>query len=205
MSDSQRPGLKATLAADVAAVRAPRDAAEKLDLFELANDAKMPMDEASGADSTARAGRPKGAQNVRTRVVADYYLRRYGDPLEALLRMGMRPVGQFVADLRRIAAESGVPLLGKNQSLVNLVGLQTQALDAALPYLRQKMPLAIDAQVTTRDVLILGAISAQQRDQAAALGIDLDGARAPAKSLELQANDADADDAAPQEAAPHGG
>lgn len=205
MSDSARPGLKTTLAADVGAVRAPRDAAENLDLFEAANDAKMPMNEAGGADSGGRAGRPKGAQNVRTRVVADYYLRRYGDPLEAALRMAMRPIGDFVKELKQIATETGVPLLGKNQSLVNLVGLQTQALDAALPYLRQRMPLAIDAQVTTRDVLILGAISAQQRDQAAALGIDLDAARSPAKSLELQADDACEDAPSPQEASPHEG
>lgn len=182
MSDQSKPGIKAALARDVdsagASARAAVTPAGQVDLFEAANDARMPLPEPAGA-SGPKGGRPKGAQNVRTRVVADYYLNRYGDPLEAMLRLGMRPVGDLVRELQAVAAETGVRLVGKNQSLKDLLGVQMHALEAALPYLRQRMPLAVDVETVRRDVLIIGDVSARQRDRMGALGIDLDAVRAP--------------------------
>lgn len=201
-----RPGIKADLARDVdsagAHARAAHTAAtgEQLALLddERATEARMPLPEPPGA-AARPAGRPAGAQNVRTRVVADYYLHRYGDPLEALLRLGMRPVSDLVGELQGVADATGVRLIGKNQSLKDLVQVQMHALEAALPYLRQRMPLAVDVETTRRDVLILGVPTPDQHARAAALGIDLGTARAPVESVQYQ--ELSDDDGAPS---PHG-
>jgi hypothetical protein len=173
---------------DVLTGHAGASAAENLDLFEAGNDARMPLPEPVGAGEPRKAGRPVGARNRRTNEVADYYLGRYGDPLEALLRLGMRPIADIVRELQAVARGTSVPLLGKNQSLVNLIGIQTAALTDALPYLRQRMPLAVDVTDKPRDVLIVGDITAPMRAAMASLGIDPDSVRAPKpQTLELQA------------------
>ena len=205
MADNSKPGIKAELARQVGSVAAHASArenpADQMALFEANVEAHMPLPAAAGA-SGPKGGRPVGSQNVRTRVVADYYLNRYGDPLEAMFRLAMRPIGELVTDLQAVAERTGVRLLGKNQSLKDLLSLQMQALDAALPYVRQRMPLAVDVETTKRDVLIVGVVTPEQRAQAAAFGLDLSQARDPAKSLESLTLDASAADASPLDATP---
>lgn len=74
-------------------------------------------------------GRPKGARNRRTLRVAELLL-LHGDPLRKLIELGMTPVDQFAASLGCSALEAAIE--------------QRQCLAAALPYIHQKQPLAVN-------------------------------------------------------------
>jgi hypothetical protein len=52
-----------------------------------------------------RAGRPKGAKNVRSKKIADFYVGRFGDPLVALGELANTPLRQLIEVL--IEAEGG--------------------------------------------------------------------------------------------------
>jgi hypothetical protein len=41
-------------------------------------------------------GRPKGARNKRSKSVADYYVQRYGDPLDAIGQLANTPLRQLI-------------------------------------------------------------------------------------------------------------
>jgi hypothetical protein len=65
---------------------------QQLELMRTA-DGSLPV----GAIHMARkAGRPKNARNKRSKKIADYYVQRYGDPLDAIGQMANTPLRQLI-------------------------------------------------------------------------------------------------------------
>ena len=109
-------------------------------------DAQLPI---APTDGAARGpGRPKGARNRRTEVLARYYLERHGDPLEALLVMGMGSLEHTAEEMHRAVENlkaKGVRIAhdakGREMSGIDineLVKFKRACLEAALPYLHAR-------------------------------------------------------------------
>lgn len=133
----------AALARQSAAERA--DAGTQADLFgagagaalDPAEDARLDEQLPLGQSEPARRGpgRPKGARNRRTAEVADYLVRRYGDPLEGLMSIGLRSTGELIGELKRLGATHSLKLGG---SVMDVLALQRQCLEAALPFIHAR-------------------------------------------------------------------
>lgn len=94
-----------------------------------------------GAAVPRGAGRPPGARNRSTEAWRQYLLQRFGSPLEALLQVATSPIDELAREmgLKRGAA----------------FRIQVDALEAALPYLHQKLPQAVELGLTDAPVLNL--------------------------------------------------
>lgn len=116
-------GLAAVLAeavGDRAIVPAP---AEQLDLADLLGLREV-REERRGR------GRPKGQINRRTEIVAEYLLSKYPDPLEGLIQMCGIGIDELSAALNCTAHEAWAE--------------KRLCIQAVLPYLHRRMPLAVD-------------------------------------------------------------
>lgn len=158
------------------------DGGEQPELFADADDAPMPMPE---APRTGRAGRPKGAKNRSTEQWRDYILARYRSPLVALAEMWSRTPAQLAADLGLYKFHEGkmvvAPVLDANgvwledgdgkprwQPVLatgDAAAMQQAAMIAALPYLHQKQPLAIQGLGGERGLLVLGDLNVAVQQQ----------------------------------------
>jgi hypothetical protein len=87
-------------------------------------DGSMP----AGAINRVRgAGRPKGAGNKRSKKIADYYVQRFGDPLEAIGQLANTPLRQLIEVLLEAdgSAEREARLLeGVDQAVEHIKSLQ---------------------------------------------------------------------------------
>lgn len=137
MSDGAKPGLVAALQALDARGELPAEA-EQAGLFDEA-DADLPLAPARQAPT---GGRPKGAKNRATKEWMEFFLSRYRSPLIGLAELYSRPVQQLAQTLGCDLLEAGK--------------LQMAAMQAILPYVHQKQPVAIEAAGRTRGLLILG-------------------------------------------------
>lgn len=99
-------------------------------------DAQLPL--GIGEAAKRGPGRPKGARNRRTDAVAEYLVKRYGDPLEGCMAIGMRPLPEVVEELKAVAEQYGLRLVGKTGSVMDIVKLQMACLEAALPYIHAR-------------------------------------------------------------------
>jgi hypothetical protein len=83
-----------------------------------------------GAIHMARtAGRPKGARNKRSKKIADYYVQRYGDPLDAIGQMANTPLRQLIEVLMDAdgSAERDARLLeGVEEALAHIKSLSNR-------------------------------------------------------------------------------
>jgi hypothetical protein len=81
-----------------------------------------------GAISMVRGrGRPKGARNKRSKRVADYYVSRFGDPLDAIGQMANTPLRQLIEVLMEAdgSAEREARLLeGVDQAVEHIKSLK---------------------------------------------------------------------------------
>lgn len=136
MSGGEKPGLVAALQALDARGELPA-AAEQAELWEEAA-AELPLRPAR----SPKGGRPQGARNRATREWMEFFLARYRSPLVGLAEVYSRPA-------RQLAEELGCDLLEAGK-------LQLAAMQALLPYVHQKQPMAIEAAGKTRGLLILG-------------------------------------------------
>lgn len=68
----------------------------QLELLRAA-DGKLP---AAAIHQVRTRGRPRGARNKRQKKIADYYVARYGDPLDAIGQLANTPLKQLVEVLR---------------------------------------------------------------------------------------------------------
>lgn len=129
---------------------AERDAAGdgQAELFTDADDAPLPL-----APVRRSAGRPAGARNRSTEEWRRHLLSRYASPLVGLLEMAARDVRALAEELELWARdpagavlrdEHGKPLLAPG-ALMDALRLQKSALEATLPYLHQKQPMAVEA------------------------------------------------------------
>jgi len=141
-----------------------------------ADDAPMPMPEAKGT-SGPKGGRPKGARNRSTEEWRSFVLSKYRSPLVFLAEMWSRTPAQLAAELglykfhegklvtapiidaegRVMRDEEGHELRQPVLATGEAAAMQQAAAIAALPYLHQKQPLAIETKSETRGLLLLGA------------------------------------------------
>lgn len=194
---ADRPGLKAALESrrdEVGSAGALASAGETPALPGFEPIGNVVTGDASGR----KPGRPAGSSNLKGGRVAAFYLRTEGDPLLDLVRFARRDLLELVKELQGVATETGVRLIGKNQSLLDLIKEQRAAAEAALPYLHQRMPLAMEVDKGGRNVLVVGTPTPEQFAGAAQMGIDLRKAMRPEADLEgVQYQEVSADDVQP--------
>lgn len=80
-------------------------------------------------------GRPTGAKNRRTDLVASYLVERFGDPLTASMSIGGRSLRELVTELRMVASDCGMKL---GASVMDIARWQQQCRLDALPYIHAK-------------------------------------------------------------------
>lgn len=114
-----------------------------------------------------RGGRPKGARNKSTEAWRSYLIQRYGNPLEELLRLGMSSTAEIAEELhlRAIERDKEGVVICRDLDLSEAARVKRSALEACLPYLSQKLPVAIEAVGKERGVLILGDLTMAAMDE----------------------------------------
>lgn len=151
---------------------------DEADLF---GDAIAPAVEAPPR-SGPKGGRPAGARNRSTEQWRQYLLSKYPHPLETLLALTTRkPVdlarelglykfheGKLVKELNPATGEL-VPVLDTGAATKVLV----DAASAALPYIAQKQPLAIEAKGKIAGVIVIGDMAGLQDGGDGTLTIDV--------------------------------
>ena len=89
-------------------------------------------------------GRPKGARNRRSETMADYIVRRFGDPLEASASIAALAPRELVQKLREIASDSGTKL---GASVMDVLKWQQDIRRDVLPYVHAKRaPVGADGE-----------------------------------------------------------
>lgn len=127
-------GAKAREAADLRASSATQAELFGADDDQAAGDARLPMPPRDPARNGP--GRPAGARGRRTEAVATYLVSRFGDPLEGLMSMAMKPTGQLIDEVKAIAKAHGVK--AGDVSVMEALRFQRGALEALLPYIHAK-------------------------------------------------------------------
>lgn len=172
MSDETKQGLTAALALiGTGAAPAAEPAGEQAGLFDQdATDAPMPF---KPVDRTGRPGRPAGAKNRRTEEWVQYLLSRYRSPLVMLLEMASRSPKDLARELELYVYHEGIAIRDVTGEPVLATGeafkAQVAAAIAALPYLHQKLPLAIDVKTPERGLLVIGELNVNAGEQGLAL------------------------------------
>jgi hypothetical protein len=121
--------------------------------------------------ATRGRGRPLGAKNRRTDLVAQYLVDRFGDPLTASMSIGGRPLRDLVRELREVASDCGMKL---GASVMDIARWQQQCRAEALPYIHAKR-----APETAKGDPVLPVIGIGRVDQMAVMVQS-----GPARSLE---------------------
>jgi hypothetical protein len=80
-------------------------------------------------------GRPQGAKNRRTDLVAQYLVDRFGDPLTASMATAGMPLRELITELRSIASDVGMKL---GASVMDIARFQRECRNDALPYIHAK-------------------------------------------------------------------
>ncbi|HRN83274.1 MAG TPA: hypothetical protein PK857_00520 [Hyphomicrobium sp.] len=152
---------------------------EQIDAFADADDAPLPMPD---APRTGRAGRPKGARNRSTEEWRRHMLSRYRSPLVFLAEMWSRTPAELAQQLGLYKFHEGKlvtvrvrnPDTGEERDEPVLAtgeaaAMQQSAAIAALPYLHQKLPQAVEISTPPRrGVFVFGELptGGGQDDQA---------------------------------------
>lgn len=99
-------------------------------------DALLPLGPSPiAARGAGKAGRPVGAKNRRTDLVAQYLVDRFGDPLTASMAIAGKPLPELVKDLRIVASDCGLKLGG---TVMDILRFQRDCRNDALPYIHAK-------------------------------------------------------------------
>lgn len=118
---------------------------------------ELPAAEGAAGDAGPRGrGRPPGSKNQRTKDWADYLLANYQSPLIGLAKIAASSPAEFVEALRADAKRVGLPLLGPEGTLLDVVKLQITAMRELAPFIHEKMPVAVNVR-STRMTIILEA------------------------------------------------
>lgn len=80
-------------------------------------------------------GRPVGAKNRRTDLVAQYLVDRFGDPLTASMSVAGMPLRDLVRELRMVASDCGLKL---GATVMDIARYQRECRVDALPYIHAK-------------------------------------------------------------------
>lgn len=111
------------------------------------------------AVSGPRGGRPKGARNKSTEQWRQYLLGKYASPLETLLALTMRTPAELARELGLYKYSDGKPVVDEYGRQVLATGeaakILVDAATAALPYLHQKQPMALEVAEKKVGVLVV--------------------------------------------------
>lgn len=105
-------------------------------------------------------GRPAGVRNKSTDEWRKILLGKYQSPLVGLLEIASRSPKELAEELGMYKSVLVGPQTYKDRLAVgDAFSMQLDALKAALPYLHQKQPLAIEAKGDKRGLLVMGDIN----------------------------------------------
>lgn len=152
-------GIDTALALALAEAEAGEGAEAEADLF---GEAVAPMI-ASPERAGPKGGRPKGARNRSTEEWRRYLLSKYPSPLETLLALTTRRPEDLARELGLYRWSDGVllrddrdqPVLATGEALKVIV----DAAAAALPYMHQRQPLAVETRGDGRALLVFGDLT----------------------------------------------
>lgn len=143
-------GLKAVL--EQVAGERPADVDDHADLF--GDDLPMPV---TPVAPPSGAGRPKGRRNRSTEEWRKLILAKHSSPLEFLAAMWSRTPKELAEELGLYERVQVGPSLWEDRLATGeAFKRQVEAATAALPYLHQKQPLAIETKGETRGVVVIG-------------------------------------------------
>lgn len=138
----EREGVQAAIAA-VGGTGAPAGSGEQLDLVQAI--AAVPV-----ASEPRGPGRPAGSRGKRTKDWQRWFTASGALPLEFLAKVYREDTGELA---KRLEIKTGEALR-----------MQISAAEACLPYVEQKMPIAIeDSRESARPVIVIGTLSAAQQ------------------------------------------
>jgi len=116
------------------------------------------------------AGRPKGRRNRSTEEWRKLILAKHSSPLEFLAAMWSRTPKQLAEELGLYEwVDVGEGRREQMLATGEAFKRQVEAATAALPYLHQKQPLALDLPPNTRGLLILGNLDTEGAEDVHAL------------------------------------
>lgn len=117
----------------------------------------VPMAVQPIARSGPKGGRPAGARNKSTEEWRAYLLARYRSPLVGLLEIASRSPRELAQQIGLYEYFQDVDGdVRQRLAVVDAFKIQVDALKAALPYLHQRQPLAIEGKGNTRGLLVIG-------------------------------------------------
>lgn len=186
--DGSKQGVAAAMVAigdeakQAARLAAQQQQAELFAVEDARLDANLPVT----PKGAGVGGRPRGSQNRKTAVVADYLLRRHGDPVEALLVMGLGSLADLVRELDEVAKLFPGRFTAPTD-LLEILKFKKACLAEAAPFVRSRMPVQLDVRDERRAVLIMGEIKAPPGGQG--------GASEGISVLDLMAEDVEQDQA----------
>lgn len=160
MTGGQKHGLTAALELCGAGLAADGGADDQLELIEA--DAPLPL---ASAPAVARAKRRRGP-NKRTEEWVSYLLGRYRSPLVGLLETYSRSARELAETLELwqrdhlghlVLDDHGKPQLSST-AMLEAFKVQMAAQAAALPYLHQRLPQAIEVKGEQRGLLVIGSL-----------------------------------------------
>ncbi len=144
-----------TAIATVGAGEAPETAVEQLALLPAA------PGETVAEPVANRIGRPRGARNRRTKEMVDWLLNA----------RGLKPPLEFLLEL---LDKSTIELIELGVKAEEALKLKVHAATAALPYVHQKQPMAVEAVGKTAGLLVLPGDGGTAEEQAEDMGFTLE-------------------------------
>jgi hypothetical protein len=149
------------------------EADDQADMFEA--DAPLPIP--AVGRSGPKGGRPKGARNASTEEWRAYLLGRYRSPLVFLLETFARTPEDLARQMKLykfhegklVTDDAGRPVLATGDAS----SLQVQAAIAALPYLHQKQPIAVETTGVSAGMIVIGDIQGLARGEEGELRMTL--------------------------------
>lgn len=169
------------------------DDAEQAEMF--AADAAMPtmLPPSPAAKSGPQGGRPKGARNKSTEAWRELFLSKFRHPMMVLGELTSRTPEQLARDLKLYKYHEGkqvlAPILDAHGAYVRdaygdpcwqpvlatgeAAKMQQDAATALLPYLGQKLPMAIEVAPPSRGVVVIGNLDVPDEEAEHGLSLPL--------------------------------
>jgi len=180
VSNGGTNGLATALALIGAAGRVEASEDEQAEMFaaDAAMPSMLPAQAESATRSGPRGGRPAGARNKSTEAWRELFLSKFRHPMMVLGEMTARTPEQLARDLKLYKYHEGklvlAPILDENGvhardadgekrwkpvlATGEAAQMQQQAAISLLPYLGQKLPMAIEVSAPQRGVVVIGEL-----------------------------------------------
>lgn len=151
------------------------EAEDQDDLF--AAECDGPLSPAPVGKSGPKGGRPAGARNRSTEAVRQMFLQRYRSPLMGLGEIYSRSPADLARELKLYrkgkvfvdGPDGGAWVEREDPEQLDLeraFRLQKEAMEAALPYVHQKLPQAVTVEQRQRGLLVIQGLGDQASEDA---------------------------------------